>query len=77
MSEETHTPKQQPVQKDISTKIEKGQLNDSRNYSERVGDLKNKAEGHYAKPFINEIIQPTPTDKGNNSTANTSKDASE
>lgn len=71
MNEETHTPKEQPLHKDSSVNIEKShQINETRNYSERIGDL-NKAQSHYAKPFINEIIQPIPTDNGNNTSSPT------
>lgn len=69
MNEEKNTPKEQPLQKDLSINIEKShKINETRNYSEKIGDL-NKAQSHYAKPFINEIIQPIPTDRGNNSSS--------
>lgn len=76
MSEEKSTPKEQPIHKDLSINIEKGQrIEGYRNYSDSIGDLQNKSQGQYAKPFINEIIQPTPGDKGNNTPS--TKDTSE
>lgn len=76
MNEEKNTPKEQSLHNDLSINIEKGkQINETRNYSNYIGDL-NKAQGHYAKPFINEIIQPIPTDNGNNITSPT-KDTAE
>ena len=56
------------------------QINEGKNYSEKTGDLINKSErgdGQFAKPFINQVIQPTTTPTPTNDTQNTSDNGSE
>jgi len=75
MSEENKTPKVQPQSNEKATPIEKSQINETYNKRSEIGDLsyKNKGEGHYAKPFINEVIQPTPDKGADSSNNNTDK----
>lgn len=65
MIEETTDPKESNNSNNDSKKIEKAQINEQKNYSDRFGDAKIKNEGHYAKPVINDsIVQKPSEDKG-------------
>jgi hypothetical protein len=58
MSQEENKPKNTPI-----IPIEKSiRIEEIKNYSEKMGDIVIKGERQYAKPFINEIIQPTITE---------------
>lgn len=77
MSEDKSNPKDQSIHKDQTpqTKIEKGQqINETRNYSESIGDLRNKAQGHYAKPVVNDSIIQKPNEDKGGSTVNTTQE---
>jgi hypothetical protein len=55
MSQEENKPKNTPI-----IPIEKSiRIEEIKNRSEKIGDILIKGERQYAKPFINEIIQPT------------------
>lgn len=56
MSQDENKPKN-----NVDPKIEKSiRIDESRNYSEKIGDfvIKGEDQRQYAKPFINEIVRP-------------------